>query len=324
MIRLLLIVMLLVATATQAQDDSVHYADASQEKALVDDYLANFTAQAKPLVTEIKLLQRLFDSYDRAVYEETLVYLQSFAAQQPEAVLALSDSIQTYWDSHYLHSYISGTSAEYGKLKFLSALGMAAGGIGLLKNPLAAFSTLKHLNLLLPIAGGLGAYYAVDFFRQPAQDIPPEPQEILSLAQGKRYFAYQQKRNDYLYRLFSVGAGIGTGKFAFDALTKNSDEVYKILKPRLKPRYLKGLAGALLGYFAIQQGSYYVLRAVEVKRAESKFQNSLQDLYSAASAGDKGQAIEATQQLMAMTTQLVTLYEMKHLHTMVEFEQELS
>ena len=42
-------------------------------------------------------------------------------------------------------------------------------------------------------------------------------------AQGKRYFAYQQKRNDYLYRLFSVGAGIGTGLFAFSTLAKNGD-----------------------------------------------------------------------------------------------------
>ncbi len=323
MIRTLLIAVLLWSTTVQAQDDTVHFADATQEKALVDEYLASYTAETRPLVMELKLLKRLFDSYDREVYQQTLLYLQSFAAQQPEAVLALSDSIQTYWDSHYLHSYISGSSAEYGKLKFLSALGMAAGGIGLLKNPLAALGTLKHLNLLLPIAGGVGTYYAVNFFRQPS-DIPPEPQEILSLAQGKRYFSYQQKRNDYLYRLFSVGAGISTGQFAFNALTKNSDEVYKILKPRLKPHYLKGAAGALLAYFAVQQGSYYLLRFVEVKQKENKFNNSLQDLYSAVSAGDTAQTINAAQQLAATTTQLVTLYEMKHLHTMVEFEQELS
>ena len=322
MIQTLLIAMLLYSTTVQAQDDTVYFADATQEKALVDAYLSSYTTEAKPLVLEIKLLKRLFDSYDREVYQETLLYVESFAAQQPEAVLALSDSIQTYWDSHYLRSYVSGSSAEYSKLKFLSALGMAAGGIGLLKNPLAAFSTLKHLNLLLPIAGGVGTYYAVDFFRQPS--IPPEPQEILSFAQGKRYFAYQQKRNDYLYRLFSVGAGVGTGQFAFQALTKNSDEVYKILKPRIKLSYLKGAAGALLAYFAVQQGSYYVLRHVEIKQKENKFKNSLQDLNEAVSAGDTAQIINAAQQLTAMTTQLVTLYEMKHLHTMVEFEQELS
>ena len=323
MIRTLLMAVLLWSMTAQAQDDTVHFADATQEKALVDEYLASYTAETKPLVVEIKLLKRLFDSYDREVYRQTLVYLQSFAAQQPEAVLALSDSIQSYWDSHYLHSYISGSSTEYGKLKFLSALGMAAGGIGLLKNPLAAFGTLKHLNLLLPIAGGVGTYYAVNFFRQPS-DIPPEPQEILNFAQGKRYFAYQQKRNDYLYRLFSVGAGISTGQFAFQALSKNSDEVYKILKPRLEPRYLKGALGAVLAYFAIQQGSYYLLRTVEIKQKENSFKNSLQDLYDAVSAGDKAQIITAAQQLSATTTQLVTLYEMKHLHTMVEFEQELS
>ena len=44
----------------------------------------------------------------------------------------------------------------------------------------------------------------------------------------------------------------------------------------------------------------------------------------AVSAGDTAQTINAAQQLAATTTQLVTLYEMKHLHTMVEFEQELS
>ena len=324
MIQTLLIAMLLYSTTVQAQDDTVYFADATQEKALVDAYLSSYTTEAKPLVLEIKLLKRLFDSYDREVYQETLLYVESFVAQQPEAVLALSDSMQTYWDSHYLHSYISGSRAEYGKLKFLSALGMAAGGIGLLKNPLAAFSTLKHLNLLLPIAGGVGTYYAVDFFRPSSSDIPPEPQEILSFAQGKRKFAYQQKRNDYLYRLFSVGAGVGTGQFAFNTLAKNSDVVHKILKPRIKLSYLKGAVGALLGYFAVQQGSYYVLRHVEIKQKENKFNNSLQDLNEAVSAGDTAQIINAAQQLTAMTTQLVTLYEMKHLHTMVEFEQELS
>ena len=324
MIRILCIVVLMLSTSVQAQDDTVYHADATQEKALVDTYLADYTAEARPLVLERKLLKRLFGNYDREVYQQTLLYLESFAAQQPEAVLALSDSIQTYWDSHYLQSFISGSSAEYGKLKFLSALGMGAGGIGLLKNPLASFSTLRHLNLLLPLTGGLGTYYVVNFFHQPSPDIPPEPQEILNLAQGKRYFAYQQKRNDYLYRLFSVGAALGAGQFAFKAMVNNSDEVHKILKPRLKPSYLKGAAGALLAYFAVQQGSYYVLRYAEVKQKESKFKNSLQDLYSAVNAGDNAQVISAAQQLSATTTQLVTLYEMKHLHTMVEYEQELS
>ena len=88
--------------------------------------------------------------------------------------------------------------------------------------------------------------------------------------------------------------------------------------------YLKGAVGALLGYFAVQQGSYYVLRYVEVKQKESKFKTYLQNLYDAVNIGDKAQVIGAAQQLSALTTQLVTLYEMKHLHTMVEFEQELS
>ena len=127
MIRALFIAMLLVATSVQGQDDSVHYADATREKALVDEYLVSYTAEAKPLVVERKLLNRLFGSYDGEVYQQTLVYLQSLLAEQPEAVLALSDSIQAYWDSHYLQSFISGTSAEYGKLKFLFSSGDGRG-----------------------------------------------------------------------------------------------------------------------------------------------------------------------------------------------------
>ena len=323
MIRSLCMAVLLSSMVAQAQNDTVRFADATQERALVDEYLASYTTEVRPLVLEIKLLKRLFDSYDRIVYRQTLVYLESFAAQQPEAVLALSDSIQTYWDSHYLHSYLSKSGAEYSKLKFLAALGLATGGIGLLKNPLAAFSTLRHLNMLLPVAGGVGTYYAVNFF-QPSPDIPLEPQEILSFAQGKSYFSYQQKRNDYLYRLFAVGGGIGTGQFVFNTLTKNSDQVYKILKPKLKPIYLKGALGALLGYFAIQHGSYYLLRTVAIKQKETHFKNSLQDLYDALSAGDTAETIETAQQLTAAATQLVTLSEMKHLHAMVKFEQELS
>ncbi len=321
MMRVLCI--LLFSMPLQAQD-TVYYADASQEQALVDEYLASYTTAASALVLEMKLLKRLFTNYDREVYRQTLRYLESFAAQQPEAVLALSDSIQTYWDSHYLHSYVSRSQAEYGKLKFISALGLAAGGIGLLKNPLAAFSTLRHLHLLLPVGGGVGTYYAVNFFRQPSPELPPEPQEILSFAHGKRNFDYQQKRNDYLYRLFSIGAGMGTGQFVFNTLTKNSDEVYRILKPKFKPRYLKGALGALLGYFVVQQGGYYLLRTVTTKRKERHFKNSLQDLYGAAAAGDTAQTITAAQQLTAVTTQLVTLYEMQHLQKMVEFEQELA
>ena len=323
MIRALGFVMLLSSMVAQAQNDTVRFADATQERALVDEYLASYTTEVRPLVLEIKLLQRLFDSYDRAVYRQTLVYLESFAAQQPEAVLALSDSIQTYWDSHYLHSYLSHSSAAYSKLKFLAALGLATGGIGLLKNPLAAFSTLRHLNVLLPVAGGVGTYYAVNFF-QPSPDIPTEPQEILSFAQGKSYFSYQQKRNDYLYRLFAVGAGIGTGQFVFNTLTKDSEQVYKILKPKLKPTYLKGALGALLGYFAVQQGSYYLLRTIALKQQENYFKNSLQDLYDALSAGDTAETIKTARQLTAAATHLVTQSEMKHLHAMVEFEQELS
>ncbi len=132
MIRVVFVAILLLSTVVRAQDDAVYHAEVTREKALVDEYLARYTAQSKPLVTEVKLLKRLFDSYDREVYRETLLYVESFAVEYPDAVLALSDSIQTYWDSHYLHSFISGSSAEYGKLKFLSALG-AAGFTNLLQ-----------------------------------------------------------------------------------------------------------------------------------------------------------------------------------------------
>ena len=50
----------------------------------------------------------------------------------------------------------------------------------------------------------------------------------------------------------------------------------------------------------------------------------MQDLYAAVNTGDTARTIAAAQQLAATTTQLVTLYEMQHLHTMVEYEQELS
>ena len=221
MSRVLSIVLLwLIAPQLAAQDSVVQHRDATQNKALIDDYTAAFTAgdETQTYWLQRKITKHLFDAYDKEAYIETLHYLHSLENTYPDAVLALSDSLQAYWDSNYLQSYLVGSAAEYGKLKFLATLGLVGGGLGLLKNPLASSATLQGLNFLLPLAGGVGAYYAVEFFRQPLPDVPLEPQQVLSFASGARYFSYDQKRNDYLYRLFSVGIGLGSGEFIFKAL----------------------------------------------------------------------------------------------------------
>lgn len=218
--RALLIILLLLLASRVVAQDVVHYHDATQNKALVDDYLSAFEAndETQTYWLQRQIIARLFEAYDRQAYTETLHYLHSLENTYPDAVLALSDSLQAYWDSNYLQSYLVGSAAEYGKLKFLATLGIVGGGLGLLKNPLASSATLQGFNFLLPLAGGVGAYYAVEFFRQPLPDVPLEPQQVLSFASGERYFSYAQKRNDYLYRLFSVGIGLGSGEFIFKAL----------------------------------------------------------------------------------------------------------
>ena len=219
----LFIGVMILCNVGQAQDTVVYHRDATQSKALVDTYVSVFEADDDTQIywQQKQIITYLFEAYDRQVYTETLHYLHSLENVHPDAVLALSDSLQAYWDSNYLQSYLVGSAAEYGKLKFLATLGMVGGGLGLLKNPLASFATLKGFNFLLPLAGGVGAYYAVEFFRQPLPDVPLEPQQVLSFASGARYFSYAQKRNDYLYRLFSVGIGLGSGEFIFKALGGN-------------------------------------------------------------------------------------------------------
>ena len=208
--RVWLAVALLCSTMLgYAQENVVYYRDATYNKALIDDFAAAFDAddEARRYLLEHQIVTSLFSAYDKQAYRETLYYLHSLENSYPDAVLALSDSLQAYWDSHYLQSYLVGSAAEYGKLKFLATLGMIGGGLSLWKNPLSFSSTLKGLNFLLPLTGSVGAYYAVEFFRQPLPDVPLEPQQVLSFASGTRYFSYAQKRNDYLYRLFGVGIG---------------------------------------------------------------------------------------------------------------------
>ena len=363
------ILLLLITPHAAAQDTIVHHHDATQSKALVDSYISAFETNDE---TQIYWLQRkitahLFDAYDREVYTETLHYLHSLENTHPDAVLALSDSLQAYWDSNYLQSYLVGSAAEYGKLKFLATLGMVGGGLGLFKNPLASFATLQGLNFLLPLAGGVGTYYAVEFFRQPLPDVPLEPQQVLSFASGARYFSYAEKRNDYLYRLFSVGIGLGSGEFIFKALggdfklsngaskqaSKNTatspktgglayiDEAAKeaydkavdkqakrkgasLFKPQVSFSYFARAAGAILGIYLLQKGTYRVIHEVELRKAEHKLQEAQEDFYAARHNGDQQALIDTAKKLVATTLQLVTLYEMPHLHTMVEFEQKFS
>ena len=320
---LLIIQIVFFSSFSLAQPGYVYFADASREKKLVDEYIASYDDKAAAFLLERKILSRLFDTYAKEVYHQTLVYLQSLAAEHPEAVMTLSDSIQSYWDSHYLQSYLVGNSEEYGKLKFLSALGMAVGSIGLLKNPLAPIKSLRSLNFLLPLAGGAGSYYAVRFFSKSLANVPTEPQEILSFAQGERYFSYQQKRNDYLYRLFSVGIGLGSSEFIFKKLIGKKDDL-SLFKPKWKKSYLIGTIGAILGFYAIHKVSHYLMHTAEIKKRENDFKDTLQDLYEATHNGDREGVIAAAQNLTAETLKLVTLYEIKHLHAIVEFEKEFS
>ena len=222
--KLLLTIALLCNTMlVEAQANTVYYRDATHSKAMIDAFVTAFDTdeEARRYLLEHQIVTQLFSAYDKQAYTEALYYLHSLENSHPDAVLALSDSLQAYWDSHYLQSYLVGSAAEYGKLKFLATLGMIGGGLSLWKNPLSWSATLKGLNFLLPLTGSVGAYYAVEFFRQPLPDVPLEPQQVLSFASGARYFSYAQKRNDYLYRLFGVGIGLGAGEFIFQALGRN-------------------------------------------------------------------------------------------------------
>ena len=236
LIAKLFIGVMILCNVGQAQDNIVYHRDATQSKALIDTYLSAFEADDETQIywQQKQIITYLFEAYDRQVYTATLHYLHSFENTHPDAVLALSDSLQAYWDSNYLQSYLVGSAAEYGKLKFLATLGIVGGGLGLLKNPLASFATIKGFNFLLPLAGGVGAYYAVEFFRQPLPDVPLEPQQVLSFASGERYFSYAQKRNDYLYRLFGVGIGLGSGEFIFKALVGIGNSIKGQAKRRAK------------------------------------------------------------------------------------------
>ena len=212
---------LMIWMASSSYAEEVYYADASKEKSIIDSYLHNFqnNNQTTAFLQKNELVTRLFSAYDKQVYVETLNYLQSFAYQYPEAVLSMSDAIQLHWDSNYLQNYMEENASNYGKLKFLTILGMSAGVISTLKNPLAhqAFA-INKMHVLLPLAGGFGAYYVLNLFNKQNSSIPVEPQRILSLAVGDNYFSYQQKKANYLQRLFATGAGAAGGKLIYQAL----------------------------------------------------------------------------------------------------------
>ncbi len=343
--------LLLLDSPASAQGDSVVYhRDATRGKALIDTYLGAFAAGDETRVywQRQQIITYMFAAYDQHVYTTTLHYLHGFEHTHPDAVLALSDSLQAYWDSNYLQSYLVGSAAEYGKLKFLATLGMVGGGLGLVKNPLASFAALKGLNFLLPLAGGVGAYYAVEFFRQPLPDVPPEPQQVLRFARGARYFSYAQQRNDYLYRLFGVGVGLGAGEFIFQALGGNFLRLTKpskgglvapldkevrppnppkkssLFRPQASRTYFARAAGAILGIYLLSEGTHRLLRTVELRRTEDELQRARQDFHAACHRGDSRELLATAKRLAETTVQLVTLYEMPQLRAMVEFEQKFS
>ncbi len=369
MSRLFLSVLLSLITASVvAQDTIVHHRDATQNKALITAYVSAFAAndETQTFWLQRQIITRLFEGYDREAYTATLHYLHSLEHIHPDAVLALSDSLQAYWDSNYLQSYLVGSAAEYGKLKFLATLGLIGGGLGLIKNPLASFAALQSLNFLLPLAGGVGTYYVVEFFRQPLPDVPPEPQQVLSFASGARYFSYAQKRNDYLYRLFSVGIGLGSGEFIFKALSNDfklrrggeaskgadaasnprgvvhydakkakeaTEEALRkqtrrkggsLFRPQASVSYFARAAGAILGIYLLQKGTYHVVRAVELRRTERQLLAAQENFNAARHNGDQQALIDTAKKLVTTTLQLVTLYELPQLHAMVEFEQKFS
>ena len=226
------LVLIMFPTLLSAQ--TIIFDDASQEKALIDSYLEAFTNNNTigSYYDSKNLIDRLFNHYQAGVYQQTLQYLDQQASSYPQAVIALVDNIQAYWDSHYLQGYLLSNAGDYGKLKFFSILGMVVGGVGVWKNPFASLGTLKSLNVLLPLAGGGAGSYAVNFFRKPLAS-PPEPQQFLRVATGNRQFSYAQKRNDYLYRLFSVGGAIASGNIIFKGIFKGNAEA-KVTRKKSK------------------------------------------------------------------------------------------
>lgn len=342
------------------------YHDASQEKALIDSYLEAFTNNNTiGMYYDSKhLIDRLFNSYQASVYQQALQYLDQRSSSYPQAVVVLSDNIQSYWDSHYLHGYLLGNAGDYGKLKFFSILGMVVGGVGLWKNPFASMGTLKSLNVLLPLAGG-GIGYGVSFFRKPSS-FPPEPQEFLRVAVSNQPLSYAQKRNNYLYRLFSVGGAIASGDIVFKKIANTKEPAsgggglariesktsyttaasnqlglteqsakkassittdYSLFKPALGSwqefrGWLIPALGALLGMYAVQELSYRALRLAEIKKVEQELRGGVSTLDYQAKIGDVEAAINTVQSINSSVLKLVTLYEMKHLQMIVDFETE--
>ena len=74
---LIIISILFFSSPSLAQKEDIYFADASREKKLVDEYIASHDDKADAFLLERKILRRLFDTYNKEVYRQTLVYLQS-------------------------------------------------------------------------------------------------------------------------------------------------------------------------------------------------------------------------------------------------------
>ncbi|MDE3270229.1 MAG: hypothetical protein OYH77_08110 [Pseudomonadota bacterium] len=209
-----------VITSAYASATDTRYADASATKQLIDSYFdLGADNGVAALLKKNKIVKALYQDYDKQAYIESLTHLQSFADQYPDAAIALADAIQSHWDSHYLQSYLNSYASDYGRLKFLSALSMGVGGIGLLKNPFIHHALfISNMHVLLPLAGGAGAYYLLTLYNKDNNDIPADPQSILQLATGANYYSYEEKQRDYLRRLLGVGTGLAGGKLMYRVL----------------------------------------------------------------------------------------------------------
>ena len=72
--------------------------------------------------------------------------------------------------------------------------------------------------MLLPLAGGAGAYYLLTLYNKGKSDLPADPQSILKLSSGSNYFSYEEQKQNYLRRLLGVGTGLAGGKLIYQAL----------------------------------------------------------------------------------------------------------
>ena len=345
------------------------YADASAIKQLMDSYFEHHqdNNSVVTLIKKSQIVRALYEDYDKAAYKEALTYLQSFTTDQPDATIALADAIQSHWDSNYLQSYLRSYASDYGRLKFLSALSMGVGGIGLLKNPFLHHALLiSNMHVLLPLAGGTSAYYLLTLYdKSKTKDIPADPQTILQLTSGSNYYSYEDKRNDYLRRLLGVGGGLAGGKLIYQVLAghfttstsggtlfvannlslppPDPNKEYKKLtlsktansKGKSLQRYksmfrrpfrktdFAVIIGALLSYYAIEKSTYFALHNMTVIHTQAQLKKAIYKLRSAVNNRNDAEIISAARQVSDLTIQLVTVKEIKHLHSIASYEIEL-